>query len=1372
MKPQILSAICVLQLCGTVFADNGGNLLSEPSIRWGSRVRNGADATVRFTDKKTVESERRNDSGEVMIINENHLPLTPGKYYRVEVDIEALAEGLSSTLMLQMPNAARRPFPVVTSKLPVGVKTVVGLDFQAREDEKQLRIHVIHRGAGKIIISGIRCVEQSESSYLQRKEGAKLSEMECSGNNLAKYFKAFNALDSGMRDNALDATILPYGNGFVADNVSWVADGIKSVEVTFRAFDEGGYLRFDFKCLDNGKELSSFMTSAIPPDGEFHTIRFHVAEDKAWRGQVRELKLTWHNLYNPCRVSLTSIEAKSFDNLITGAGRLKAGETCLVDLIKPRGRYLLEWKGRSNPGMRLELLDRCHDVIETVELSRNEIRREFTAPAVTANARLSIDTDGNGIPVLKLLELSPVNRNESSWKAKWIWSRNGSGPNHTTVWFRREFQLDSTPAGALLLGTGDDSMDAIINGKYIAVSSAWDVPGVVDVGGMLKKGSNEIILKVHNHQAWGGAIAQLYIGSKDGSDTWIWTDGSWKCAEGDKLPDLIDKDVHVIGPVPAMPWGNRLGYKYIGPKALVSLLESGHNSFTLDVRKIPAGLSSDKLDMRLIMPDGSVRNTQARISPSMDEWKPGRVTVAYTIPPQSAGQGGDALMYINSPLVEVGNQLPAGKVSIAKSGDCKLASAAMTGAGSRPWFVINGEKIPPIYYDLPGNFITGPEQRDSLVRNAVSGGHRVIRMAHNVYDIWTAPETYDFSALDKAMETIVLNAPDAYVLMVSATYMPRWWLEKNPDEAVKFHGGEALSRGDDFQTISSQKWLNELRVFYSKLFEHIRKSPYGGKIIGIAPTDGSTWEWMWSHGRGHSKRVYSGWAPADIDAYRAFLHNKYGSAEQLAKSWNRPGLRFEDVLPPTPERIDQASVVDMLDPSRDMDIIDYSIARNEILSDSFIAICKMIKDNSNNQWLAGSYYGYMVMFSFMSFYLQDGGHMRISKIARSPYVDFVYGPTLYHWRKLGIAEGPMQPAEAFSAHGKTVICELDIRTYTENTEYEARNGRVNTVDQSISMMNRAFGMMLTRGMGGHWMEMYERWFCEPVLLELMKSQLDFYRSLPEKPLGLTPQEVSVVSDEDSAFHVKTNMGNGIHVSLIAELMRRLPEAGFSFGHVLKDDLLEPGKIPPRKLYIITNLFLLDEKERAALLQRFDDEKATVLWLYAPGAIMPGQKPDAINVSKLLGLEFTMLESRRDMRLKRQGATDLICRSVTGPWFLPTKGFEQVIATTQENAPAMVKWRRNNTVNYFSPVPNLPPELLREIAAGAGVHIYSDSGDPVSVGNDFVFLHAKTGGDKTLELQAGQGARAIAGPLKGTLVSGQKWTAQSGQTYGFMVEKNR
>ena len=46
---------------------------------------------------------------------------------------------------------------------------------------------------------------------------------------------------------------------------------------------------------------------------------------------------------------------------------------------------------------------------------------------------------------------------------------------------------------------------------------------------------------------------------------------------------------------------------------------------------------------------------------------------------------------------------------------------------------------------------------------------------------------------------------------------------------------------------------------------------------------------------------------------------------------------------------------------------------------------------------------------------------------------------------------------------------------------------------------------------------------------------------------------------------------------------------------------------------------------------------------------------------------------------------------------------------------------------------LPPDLLRNLARAAGVHIYSDSGDVLHANDSFVMLHTGTAGEKTIHL---------------------------------------
>ena len=639
--------------------------------------------------------------------------------------------------------------------------------------------------------------------------------------------------------------------------------------------------------------------------------------------------------------------------------------------------------------------------------------------------------------------------------------------------------------------------------------------------------------------------------------------------------------------------------------------------------------------------------------------------------------------------------------------------------------------------------------------------------------IWRSREDFDFSELDTACLALLANAPDACIIVQVSTYMPPWWLKENPDDATAFYGGEKAVLNNDFQSLASEKWLKDMDYALRRLIRHMENQKYSSRIIGVVPSDGSTFEWMWSVGRGHQSRTFSGYSPVALASFRKFLREKYQSDETLSAVWKRPGAKIAEVMPPPPERLDSASLIDMLDPRKDKDLMDWFEYRNKIISDDFITLCGIVKDASAGRLLAGSYYGYLVMFSHMRFLLQEGGHLGIHKVAESPHVDFVIGPTIYHWRRLGMSDSTMQPDGAFTCHGKPVICELDYRTFSDPTDYERRNGKVDTVEQTASMMNFGFGMLLTRGLAGHYMELHDRWFLEPVLQEVIRKQEMLYESLPEKSAGLTPFDVCIVSDEISPMYVKNNIGDGIHVNLVSELFRRLRESGFAYRHVLLPDILTPGLLPSHKLYIMTNTLVLDSSQRKALQERFRKENASVLYLYAPGAFYPDAPPSPANVEEMTGMQCRMLMRKQPLTMKLEqafGGKTIFHRIATGPWFPITGGYDEVIGTSPDGE-VLAAGRRDGKRNlWFSTFPNLPPDLLKRLARRAGVQIYSNSEDPVRIGNDFIFLQAKTGGNKAINLPDGYRIRGVIGPLKDVLASGEKWRAEPGITYGFQVFK--
>lgn len=124
-----------------------------------------------------------------------------------------------------------------------------------------------------------------------------------------------------------------------------------------------------------------------------------------------------------------------------------------------------------------------------------------------------------------------------------------------------------------------------------------------------------------------------------------------------------------------------------------------------------------------------------------------------------------------------------------------------------------------------------------------------------------------------------------------------------------------------------------------------------------------------------------------------------------------------------------------------------------------------------------------------------------------------------------------------------------------------------------------------------------------------------------------------------------------------------------------------------------------------------------------------------------------------------------------PIFQPVSGFDLVIGKNQHGEPMMVAKKLAGSTHYFTALTNIPNALYVEILKKAGVHTYCKTvnKDQYWIGNDVLFIHASSSGDKAFHLPAGRKARGIAGPFKGSLKQGDVFKGRAGMTYGFIVE---
>lgn len=1341
------------------------NLLERASFSWEIR-KNENSAGEMKRNGAVYEVFKTNRSGYLAFVPGRDIPVVPGKHYLVQIESTKLSPDVTTSMMLSMPGGKRTPYPVVRSREGQGKTEMLSYYFTARPDEKLLRPHLIIRGTGKVSVSKVIVKELSGEELWKREEAGKAAFLSFDSGRLKEFWMPYHALKL-FETAACTEIEAGDGGGFECRSLNWKAADVKIVEARFKVFEEGGYLRLDFTAVDRGKQYSSYLAASSLPDGEWHDLLFPVGEDPAWRGTVTSIRLSW--IGKKCRMALSGLNGLQEVNNIPFAVQQASEKKISLDSIRPRGEYLLEWKNGKNPGMELCFFDRNRKVSAKQILQKGKESVRFKAPETAVAAELRIAGKAPGYPRLFLERLAHLNAPPAYWRGSWIWCRNGFGPNNTNVWFERKFRLKQAPEEAVFVAAGDDLYEVFVNGKKAGGGSDWRVPGRFDVAKDLKAGENRIVVRVHNVQAWGGLLCELYV-MENGRAVYFPSNGEWMChVGGDRMPQAFLTPVMLLGTPPVAPWGTRVNYAYAGPVGEIEILKSGEERFTARIIKAPA-IDADQLYFRVVSADGREKRIQGKIKPATSEWKPGRtLEVSYSLPVE---YGTSAKAYLDADYIRVKGSHDAGSLRFSEEKkSVPLVKASIAGAGKRAWFLIDGRKYSPVYYDLPGTFGMNPASRDFLVRNAVAAGAEVIRFGIGMDQFWQEEGRFDFSGLDRAMEVLTLNAPEMRVILTVKCGMPSWWMKKNPDDVTKYYGGQPIHEQKDRQALASKKYLQDAAAGLRALIGHIRQSSYADRVFGMGISEGWNSEWFWSYEDGNNRPARSGFSKADFATFRSYLREKYQTDAALASAWKRPGLTFDTITMPSPREQDAGSVLALLDPAEDMAKIDWFEFRNRAVSEAIIALCKVVKEETGGRWLCGAYYGYLIAFSNIFNRLQTVGHLGIEAVARSPYVDYVWGPSFYTWRYPGMSDSPMQAAESFTSHGKLVIVEQDLRTFSENSQYESRNGKLNTVEQSIGAMNRAFGMTLARGIGMHWMEMYESWFREKVLLELMAEQQKIYRSLPPVQ-GTTPVEVCIVSDQKSAFYAKHNAGDGAHRALIGELMRRFNEAGFPFRHVLLADLLQHELIPPQKLYIMTNLLMLTKEERNTLKKRLEREKAAVVWLYAPGVFYPENGPSAGNISDLLGIGMKMVAKWMApvMELKDGWGSNTVSNpNVSGPWFFPESGFKDVIGTVGGKTPALVSWEKNGVRNYFTSLMYLPPQVIRSIAGRAGVHLYNrECGDPLWIGNDVVFLHAKTGGMKSIQLPPGMKMRAISGPFQGEFRSGEFWNAEAGQTYGFLV----
>lgn len=577
--------------------------------------------------------------------------------------------------------------------------------------------------------------------------------------------------------------------------------------------------------------------------------------------------------------------------------------------------------------------------------------------------------------------------------------------------------------------------------------------------------------------------------------------------------------------------------------------------------------------------------------------------------------------------------------------------------------------------------------------------------------------------VDAAFASFFALNPEAYVFpRIYSITSPQWWMERNPEELCLFDSGKTGP-----QSFASVKWREELGEQFRQFVEHLKNAPYADRIIGIHVCSGGTAEWQ-SWGLHENER--GDFSAPNTHAYRKWM------AESLPPETTReilgPSAAASQAEVPRRARREVGGS-SIFHPNPDAAL--YYQFYPQPAVESIEHFCKIAKEASDGRLLVGVFYGYQMQFGGAA---QESQHLAMEQVVNLPYVDFLCSPSMYSHREPGGTSTFMSVAESVHLRGKLWFTESDNRTHLTdpNTAMEPV-GRAKTKAETMGVLKREFGHVISRGAAQWWFDMAGGWFSDPDILKLFTQMNDYRASIFDDPSAAPlEQEVAFLLDDLNTCFLRPYSG---FLGLMGfEFFSSLPTLGAPYGTYL---LADADKLPESvKLVVVMNAYRLDPKQMSTL-SKLGRPGRSVLWIYAPGLYeaQPGVlgRMQPAQMQQLTGIKLQVEPAGFPLTgqaLLPDGGQSKFDAGEAIPGIHCADPAADIIGTYDCNSRGAIAVKdRGGWFSMWCAVPCVPIPVLRHLAEKAGVHIYSDSGDTFYAGHGTVTIHANHSGRKTIRL---------------------------------------
>lgn len=597
--------------------------------------------------------------------------------------------------------------------------------------------------------------------------------------------------------------------------------------------------------------------------------------------------------------------------------------------------------------------------------------------------------------------------------------------------------------------------------------------------------------------------------------------------------------------------------------------------------------------------------------------------------------------------------------------------------------------------------------------------------------------------IDQLMTMLVNTDPAIRILPRIIMNPPVWWEKCNPDELMLFYYFESgkYHRGPR-ASLASAKWNTIWQKELRRTIRYFEKN-WGDHIFG------------YHTGLGHcGEHVYQWWdTAADFNElnraeFRNWLKLRYVSIAKLNQAWRSKLTDFEEVtLPEGKEFADFGPRANALFlPETEQRLIDFQLFSSESMADMLLLEARTVKNELaklGSIKLHGAFYGYINLVANST--QSTVGHSALTRVLKSPDVDFLCGPLSYGARQNGGVTLPQMIPGSIILHGKVFYNEDDTGTHLFHGSHHGY--LPTTAEESVQTERRNFLATWSAGGTLWWMDLYgKQWFLSPELQQefarlhtFAENHLDDHASGAQ--IAVFVSLTSSLCMRDTPVPLTGN--------LIEQQLFEIASCGAPFDLFQDEDLpllAAAGKLEQYKLCIFTNLLAPSAPVRAAIESALKNSDRTLLWFYMPGYFEANTRSEAASET-LTGIHFSTVQNgimpmltefwQNDLRMV-YGLTRAVYPRFSADDPAATKRGYYVNGTTIAGQPhgsgaALVEKQFSNWKSVWSSSPGLPSLELGRLAEAAGVHLYTRRGDQIFRGRRWLGLHAKCTGPLTIAL---------------------------------------